>query len=145
MLEQFLERIEAQDKGTPISIGNERIEDGGAYIKVRRIGTPQYEKEISELRATKMSMFSPQDDQDSLDLITSWLSEFGVTGWYGISDPLTGNALDFSRKHCRQIFKNPQYIGLVNILVTEANRLENFLDITLKDIEEDLKKPLSEM
>lgn len=145
MLSQYFERIEAQDKGAPIPISYDENQSPVAYIKVKRMFTPLYEKQIQELKALKYSAFSPQTDVDMTDLMTDWLCEYGITGWYGIKDPVTDLDIEFKPENVKRIFKSQAYIGLVNHIVTEASNRESFLEVTIAELENQLGKPLSEM
>lgn len=143
MLELWFERIEAHDQGAPVSIDTTPIEEGGAYIKVKRMHTPEYYKYIEQQRSIKYSAFSPKTEQDEFDLITDWLGDVGITGWYGIVEPSSDTDLPFTRENCRRIVKSDAYKGLVTSLINEAANREAFLDCNIKSIEKALGKKLS--
>lgn len=145
MLELYFERIDAQNNGAPIAITDIGVEDGGAYIKVRRMFTPEYERQIQELKSIKYSAFTSERDMDMQDILTDWLCEHGVTGWHGIKEPGADEDLKFTMENCKRILKSPAYISLVNKLVTEASNREAYLAMTIDYIEESLGKKLKEM
>lgn len=139
-LDLWEECIKRQDVGSPVGIDTIPVEDGGAYMLVRRVGTVASEKEMAEIRMLKVGLFSGDDQMTLIEIMSEWLAEYGVTGWCGIRLPSETEDLEFTRENCRRIFKSQAYVGLVNKLFTEAQNREAFLNERLKEIENNLAK-----
>lgn len=136
MLKDFQECTKAHDQGIAI-----HPDDSDGFFLVRRIGTSKYNREIEEIKLTKYGYFAADSDVDYLALMGAWLAEFGVTGWGGIIDPVTGQEIPFSLQAARQIFTNPEYIGLVSELITQASNRGLYLKAVIDSYEKELKKP----
>lgn len=128
-LELYREDPAKQCGGTEIHVG-----DGTFFV--RRWGTPESQKQVKLIR---MELFGPMhrysDDDDTL-VFAHWLTEYGVANWEGVY--LNNEPLPYSDHNARKVFLNPEYrISLNVILMTEANKFDNFLyDEAVEEIEE---------
>lgn len=117
-----------QESGSPCYLG-----DGAFYVK--RIHTPEYTKQIEQIRNSLYGFTSKDVDQNLI--IAHWLAEYGVTGWDDIFNP-DDSELKFSRSNARKVFLNPgQFMSLNTLLITHAANYANYL---LDAIEEDIEQ-----
>ncbi len=128
-LSDYKESKKKQEKGSPCYIG-----DGGSCFDVKRIHTPEYYKQIEDIKINLYG-FAPKEIDNNLVLAT-WLVEHGVTGWSGIEGD-NGN-LRYSKSNVRKVFLNPDYFLSLNaLLIQHASDYNNYLhDEIEKDIEQ---------
>ncbi len=128
-LSNYKESTVKQEKGSPCYIG-----DGGSYFNVKRIHTPEYNKQIEDIK-TNLYGFDYKDLDNNL-ILAHWLVEHGVTGWDGIEND--DSNLRYSQPNARKIFLNPEYFLSLNaLLIQHASNYNNYLhDLTQKDIEQ---------
>lgn len=109
------------------------------FFMVRRIGTFEQQKEMSEI-TKRVYGFNPPRQVDNNLLWAHWLGEYGVTGWGYLEDD-AGNELKFDRATCRAIFLDSSHKNyLVPTLIGGASDAYSYLtDEALEAIEE-LKK-----
>ena len=118
-LSLYKEDVSKRESGSPCYLG-----DG--YFNVMRINTPDYYKQIEDIKK-RLYGFSPKD-MDSNEIIGTWLSEHGVTGWDGIIDGDDDKELPYSKKSARKIFLNPAYFLSLNaLLIQHASDYNNYL------------------
>ena len=128
-LSDYKESKVKQEKGSPCYIG-----DGGSYFNVKRIHTPEYNKEIEDI---KIELYGfDYKDLDNNVILANWLSQYGVTGWSGIDGE--NSDLRYNKPNARKIFLNPEYFLSLNaLLIQHASNYNNYLhDLTEKDIEQ---------
>lgn len=127
-LNDYLEDPSKQEQGSPCYLG-----DGAFYVK--RIHTPEYNKQIEEIKNALYGFTSKEMDQNLI--IAHWLSNYGVTKWEGVNNP-DDSELDFSRANARKVFLNPgQFMSLNALLITHASNYANYL---MDEVEEDIKQ-----
>jgi hypothetical protein len=126
-LSDYKESKAKQESGSPCYIG-----DGGSYFDVKRIHTPEYTKQIEDIKKQEYG-FAPKEIDNNLILAT-WLCEYGVTGWEGVID---GEEITYSKRNARKIFLNPDYFMSLNaLLIQHASDYNNYLyDEVIEDIE----------
>lgn len=129
----------AQDKGAPIPITPLSVADGGAYFIVRRIGTRQFKKEISEIRKEKEDWFNAKSAFDEQDVLIEWLWRHGITGWSECIR-INGEFQPYSRGLCKQIVTDESYIGYVHAIISGAQNQVNYLELQLAEIADAIKK-----
>ena len=125
-LNDYREDAAKQEKGSPCYLGE-------GYFNVQRIHTPEYNKQIEEIKA-ELYGFAPKD-RDNERSVAHWLCEFGVTSWGDIFDG--DDPLDYSKRNARKVFLNPEYRKSLNsLLIQHASDYNNYLHDKLeKDIE----------
>ena len=124
----YKEDREKQEGGSPCYYGE-------AYFNVKRANTPDYQREIEEIK-NNLYGFAPKA-VDSNKILAYWLAEYGVTGWDGILDE-EEKELEFSRENARGIFLNPDFFLSLNLLLIQhAGDYSKYLyDAAELDIEE---------
>lgn len=133
-LSDYREDLKLQQSGAPISVG-----DAEFYIK--RIGTPESQKFIKELKLSLWGPFAKHDEQDYNELLAHWLTEYGCTGWDNVCDE-SGKPLPYSVDTARKVFLNKEYWLSLNVILTNAaNTFENYLHDQTEEDAEALKKP----
>ena len=133
-LSEYREDLTLHEKGAPISVGD-------AIFYIRRIGTPESNKFLKELRLSIFGPFCRHDDMDHNELFAHWLTEYGCTGWDGVQDE-SGADLPYSQQAARKVFLNPEYyLSLNTILTNAAATFENYLHEQLDQDIDALKKP----
>jgi len=133
-INEYKEDLVKQEKGSPCYFSTN---ENSSYIDIRRVGTPQYKKEIEEI---KKSLYAFNDQDMDTDLIlANWLVEYGVTGWSGIFDE--DKELTYSKATSRKIFLNPEYFRTVNqLLINHGTEYQNYLHDAANDDIEAIKK-----
>lgn len=127
-LSLYKEDLEKHESGSPLYVG-----EGCFYVK--RVGTPEYYKQIEELKKLEYG-FAPKEVNNGL-LLGLWLSEYGVTNWEDVLDE-DENPLEYSRKNARLVFNNSAfYLGLNSILINHGSDYANYL---FDEVEEDIKE-----
>lgn len=133
-LNEYRESLQLQEKGAPISVGD-------AIFYIKRIGTPEAQKFIKELKLSLFGPFANQAEQDANELLAHWLTEYGCTGWDNVQDE-SGADLPYSQQSARKVFTNPEYyLSLNAILTNAASMYENYLHDQAEEDVEALKKP----
>lgn len=133
-LNEYRESLALQQKGAPISVGD-------AIFYIRRIGTPEAQKFIKELKLSLWGPFANHAEQDANELLAHWLTEYGCTGWDGAQDE-SGSPLPYSKDTARKVFLNKEYwLSLNAILTNAASMYENYLHEQAEEDSEQLKKP----
>lgn len=128
-LQDYREDLKKQVKGSPFYVMG-----GDSHIDVARAGTPEYFKQIEEI---KLELYGfEQKDVDNNLVVAHWLCEYGITGWDGLLDG--DNSIRYSKPNARKIFLNPEYFLSLNaLLINHASDFNNYLtDATEKDIEQ---------
>ena len=125
----YKESVEKQEKGSPCYIG-----DGGSYFDVKRSNTAQFYSETEDIKRELYGFSS--DKIDNLLILGTWLAEYGVTGWGGVSND--DEDLRYSKVNARKIFLNPDYFLSLNpLLLQHAGDYNNYLhDEVNEDIEQ---------
>ena len=133
-INEYREDLTKHEKGSPCYFSEH---EESSYIDVKRVGTPQYSKEIEEI---KKSLYSfNEQDMDSDLILAHWLVGYGVTGWGGIFDG--DKELKYSKATSRKIFLNPEYFRTVNqLLIQHAQSYQNYLHDAANDDAEAIKK-----
>ncbi len=117
-LNEYLEDPYKQEQGSPCYLG-----DGAFYVK--RIHTPEYIKQIEEIKNAIYGFTSKDMDQNLI--VAHWLAEYGVTDWDGVNNP-DDSELKFSRANARKVFLNPgQFMSLNSLLINHASSYANYL------------------
>lgn len=131
-LNDYKENKVKQDKGSPCY-----VDDGGSYFDVQRMHTPQYYKQIEDIKI-ELYGFAPKEIDNSLVLAT-WLCEHGVTSWSGVFEG--DSELKYTKVRARKVFLNPSYFLSLNaLLLQHAGDYNNYLnDEVEKDIEQTKK------
>lgn len=131
-LSLFRESLEKQRDGAPIYVG-----DSTFYVK--RLGTPESQKIIREIRRRLFSPFHKAQDGDENLVFAEWLSEYGVTDWENVTDG--DGEIKYSKPVARNIFTNPEYYQSLNlVLINAATNFENYLHEQAEEDLEELKK-----
>jgi len=127
-LNQYEEDQVKQEKGSPCYLGD----DGCFYVK--RIHTPEYNKQIAEITRELYGFDSKNMDNNLI--VAHWLCEYGVTGWNNILNP-DETELEYSKSNARQVFLNPNmFLSLNLLLITHAGNYANYLhDEVIEDVE----------
>lgn len=133
-INEYREDLNKHEKGSPFYFSDD---EKSSYIDVRRVGTPQYKKEIEEI---KKSIYTFNElDMDTDLILANWLVEYGVTGWGGVFDGDT--ELKYSKQTSRKIFLNPEYFRTVNaLLIQHGTDYQNYLHDAANDDVEAIKK-----
>ena len=126
-LADYKESQEKQEKGSPCYLG-----DGS--FDVKRIHTPEYNKQIEEIKL-ELYGFAPKEIDNNL-ILAHWLCEHGVTGWDGVFGD-EDEELDYSKPNARKVFLNPSmFLSLNALLISHSSDYANYLyDLVEKDIE----------
>jgi len=111
-INEYREDLNKQEKGSPCYFSDS---ENSGYIDVRRVGTPQYKKEVELI---KKSIYTFNElDMDADLILANWLVEYGVTGWAGVLDE--DKELKYSKQTARKIFLNPEYFRTLNQLLIQ--------------------------
>ena len=126
-LSNYKESSRKQEAGSPCYVEE-------AHFDVKRIGTPEYSKQIDEITKKEYG-FAPKDVDNNL-IIAVWLCEYGVTGWDGVIGE-DDKELAYNKRNARKVFMNPDYFMSLNLLLIQhAGNYNNYLyDDLLVDIE----------
>jgi len=133
----YRESLELQEKGTPFRA--EGWADGTA-IYVKRWGTKESEKHISEIR---MVVDGPYGARESFfpDIVAHWLAGYGVTGWEGVYDDDGVTLLPFTKETARQVFLDDGHkLNLNMMLYGHAINGENYYEELARRDSEEIKK-----
>ncbi len=129
-INEYREDLKKQEKGSPCYFSDS---ENSSYIDVRRVGTPQYKKEIEYIKKSLYTF----NEEPNWDLVqANWLAEYGVTGWDGIYDE-SDSLLQYSKQAAKKIFLNPEYFKTLNeLLIQHGASYQNYLhDKAVEDAE----------
>jgi hypothetical protein len=131
-ISDFRESQDKKELGSPCYIGDE-----GSFFNVKRIHTPEYNKQIEEIKVELYGFAPKPSDVDNNLILATWLCEFGVTGWVGVDDGENDCELRYNKVNARKVLLNPEYFLSLNpLLIQHAGNYNNYLhDVTQKDIE----------
>lgn len=133
-LSDYRESLKLQESGAPVYIDE-------AIFYVKRLGTPEAQKFIKELKLSLWGPFANHAEQDANELLAHWLTEYGVTGWKGVQTE-SGEDLPYSQHAARKVFLNKEYwLSLNAILTNAANTFEHYLHQQEEVDAEAIKKP----
>lgn len=130
-LYDYCESQDKQEKGSSCYLGD-------AVFYVKRINTPDFHKEIEQIKK-ELYGFAPKEIDNNL-VYANWLVEYGVTGWEGVLNT-DDNILRYSHKNASKVFLNPEYyLSLNMLLINHAGDYSNYLHDEVEQDIENIKK-----
>ena len=134
------EDVKKHEQGSPCYMPIEEDADPETvgYFNVRRVNTPEYQKQIEEIKLELFGFSSPEIDHALI--AAHWLAEYGVTGWGNIIDEHEKDIV-FSKSTARQIFLNPSFkMSLNSILISHGANYNNYIYDEAREDAEAVKK-----
>lgn len=130
MLDKFRESTELQDKGTDFELL-------GMIFKVRRMNDKWSEALQDAKRDIKGpfvtdSQLTPEEQRNAIAMA---MSSYLIAGWSNVKYEEGGDEVPFNFGNCEAIFKNIEYMSLVNEIFSYALNKENYL---YKKLNEDI-------
>lgn len=139
-VDEMAEDPKKQEMGSPcyMNIDDDIAPDDVAFFNIIRANTPEYNKQIEEIRRDIYGFSHVAVDNTLISAV--WLAEYGCTGWDNIIDK-NGNDIKFSRQSCKSIFANPELrLSLVPVLMLFAANYNNYLYDDAREDAEAVKK-----
>ena len=115
-LNEYREDLKKHEKGAPVYIGD-------AVYYVKRLGTPESNKFLKELKLSIWGPFARHDEQEGNELMGYWLAEYAVTGWDNVFN-VDGTEQKYSKQAALSVFTNKEYWLSLNDLLIKHEQAE---------------------